>query len=136
MQSNHLTQVELPLKPLDFQVVRNQQSLCAAVALCAAVSGKKDKQIYSALDIDAGHWSRIRKGDAHFPLDKLSTLMDICGNEAPVLWLVHQRGYDVDSLRRRQTETERQLETERAARVAAEQKLEVFKELLRETRPV
>lgn len=132
MQSNNLTQVELPLEPLDFRVVRKQSSLCSAVALCAAVSGKPDKQIYSELGIDPGHWSRIRKGDAHFPLDKLSDLMDICGNEAPLLWLAHHRGYDVDSMHRRQTETERQLEAERAARIEAEQKLELLKEVLRD----
>lgn len=34
--------------------------------------------------------------------------MDACGNDAPVLWMLHQRAYDLSSLRRTETETERQ----------------------------
>lgn len=35
--------------------------------------------------------------------------MDACGNDAPLLWMLHARGYDLSSLRRRETETERRL---------------------------
>jgi hypothetical protein len=85
-----------------------QPSLLSAVKLAVSLAGfEADKEIYGALGIDAGHWSRIHRGEAHFPIDKLSALMDLCGNEAPLLWLTHNRGYDVGSLRKRETETER-----------------------------
>ena len=56
--------------------------------------------------------------------------MDLCGNEAPLLWLVHARGYDVSVLRKRETETERslravreELERERLKNVALREAL-------------
>ena len=35
--------------------------------------------------------------------------MDRCGNDVPVLWMLHERGYDLNSLRRRETQLEAQL---------------------------
>lgn len=58
------------------------------------------------LGIDAGHWSRIMKGDANFPQDKLCELMDICGNEAPLIWLCDVRGYE---LKKKESEMEKEL---------------------------
>ena len=34
--------------------------------------------------------------------------MDRCGNDAPVLWMLGDRGYDLHSVRRLETETERE----------------------------
>lgn len=99
--------------PLD--LVIRQTSFAAAIALCVQVSGLEEKEVYMSLDIDPGHWTRIMKGDAHFPVNKLTTLMELCGNEAPVLWLVHAQGYDPNSMRKRETETEKRLrETQEA----------------------
>lgn len=124
---------ELPLarKPnvvaVPLELVRRQPTMTSAIALCVQLSGLEDKEVYLSLDIDPGHWSRIMKGDAHFPVNKLSLLMDLCGNEAPLIWMVHHRGYDVPSLRKRESETEMRLrlaeeriaELEREARVKA-----------------
>lgn len=131
MKSNIMTgvadpQASLPLKRpvqvIDPALVLAQPTLLGAVKLCISMGGfEADKQVYGELGIDAGHWSRILRGDAHFPLDKLMPLMDLCGNEAPLIWLVHRCGYEPRSLRKRETETERalreaneQLEAERA----------------------
>lgn len=101
--------------PLD--IVTRQPSLSKVNALCIQFSGLLDKEILLALDIDAGHWSRIVKGDAHFPTNRLSDLMDICGNDAPLMWLAHARGYGLVVLRteseRRAEEAERRLAEER-----------------------
>lgn len=101
--------------PLD--IVTRQPSLSKAIALCIQFSGLLDKEILLALGIDAGHWSRIVKGDAHFPTNRLSDLMDICGNDAPLMWLAHARGYGLVVLRteseRRAEEAERRLAEER-----------------------
>jgi hypothetical protein len=95
---------------VDHAIVAAQPTLLAAIKLCISLGGfAADKQVYGALDIDAGHWSRILRGDAHFPVDRLACLMDLCGNEAPLLWLVHARGYETAQLRKRETETERSL---------------------------
>ena len=99
-----------PMQTVDAELVRRQPSLLAAIKLCISLAGfNSDKAVYIALDIDAAHWSRICKGEAHFPIDNLSRLMDLCGNEAPLLWLLEARGYDVGSLRKHETQLQRQL---------------------------
>lgn len=113
--------VEVP-----FDLVMKQRSFSAAIALCVQVTGREDKEIYLSLGIDPGHWSRILKGDAHFPVDKLGALMDLCGNEAPLVWLAHSRGYELRPL---ETELERRLRqtTERAEK--AEDRLRYLEDL-------
>lgn len=94
---------------VSLSLVTRQKTMCGAIALCVQLSGLDDKEVYMTLGIDAGHWTRIMKGDAHFPVNKLDELMDLCGNESPLLWLAHCRGYDTESLRKRETETEQRL---------------------------
>lgn len=118
------------VSPIDHGLVASQPSLLSAIKLCISVAGFDcDKQVYGALDIDAGHWSRIHRGEAHFPTDKLIALMELCGNEAPLMWLLHHRGYDLHSLRKRESETEAQLRLEREARLEAEKKLAYLESL-------
>ena len=119
MKSNVLQSMDRPQLPLrlvraaqaiDTALVVAQPSLLAAIKLCISLGGfEADKQVYGALEIDASHWTRIHRGEAHFPVDKLPALMDLCGNEAPLIWLAYSRGYDTTSLRKRETETERAL---------------------------
>lgn len=111
-----LADPQLPLRlvrtvqAVDPALVIAQPSMLAAIKLCISLGGfEADKQVYAELEIDPGHWSRIHRGEAHFPVDKLPALMDLCGNEAPLIWLTHSRGYDTASLRKRETETERAL---------------------------
>ena len=100
MQSNLLTPVEQQELALVREVnveialetIMRQKSLLSAVSLCISASGLQDKEVYLSLEIDAGHWSRIMKGDAHFPLNKLGELMNLCGNEAPLIWLARSKG--------------------------------------------
>lgn len=99
---------------VDQRVVFARPSLSEAIALCVQVSGLEEKEVYLSLEIDAGHWTRIMKGDAHFPVNKLNNLMDLCGNEAPLMWLANSRGYGLVVLK---TEAERRAElAERALR--------------------
>jgi hypothetical protein len=88
------------------EIIVAQPSLLAAVNLCISASGLEDKEIYLSLEIDAGHFSKIRKGDAHFPTDKLDALCDLCGNEAPLQWWANKRGYGLVMLK---SESERLL---------------------------
>lgn len=105
-------QMDIPL-----ELVLKQSTLAGAVALCVQLSGLDDKEIYLSLGIDAGHWTRIMKGDAHFPLNKLNDLCTMCGNEAPLQWWAHSRGYGLVMLQseaeRRADEAIAELEKER-----------------------
>lgn len=101
--------------PVD--VVAKQKTFLGAVNLCITESGLEDKEIYLALDIDAGHFSHLRKGEGHFPINKLNDLCDLCGNEAPLQWFAHSRDYGLVMLQseaeRRAEELEKQLADER-----------------------
>ena len=88
-------------------LIERQASLLGAINLCIQLSGLDDKELYMTLGIDAGHWSRIMKGDAHFPVNKLDELMTLCGNESPLRWMAHKRGYGLHLLK---TEAERRIE--------------------------
>lgn len=117
---------------VDPALVTAQPSFLGAIKLCISLAGfDADKQVYGELGIDAGHWSRILRGEAHFPVDKLTNLMELCGNEAPLLWFVHARGYDPHSLRKLETETERQLREANEALDAERNKVRVLTAALR-----
>lgn len=121
-----------PIRSVDVALVVSQPSLLSAVKLCIALGGfTTDKQLYLDLEIDAGHWTRVMRGEAHFPIDKLGLLMDLCGNEAPLIWLLHSRGYDVASLRKRETETERELRQAREDLARERLKNEALREAFR-----
>lgn len=135
MKSNNLSVVDgqepipmsMPSQAIDNSAVFKQPSLLAAVKYCISCSGiDDDKQIYMTLAIDPGHWSRILKGDAHFPLNKLGALMDFCGNEAPLIWLADVRGYE---LQKKESEIELELKRERKAREEAENRAAILEEL-------
>lgn len=99
----------VPMREIDLRLIRQQPSMLSAIKLCISMGGfEADKEVYRSLGIDAGHWSRIHRGEAHFPIDKLTALMDLCSNEAPLLWLVDSRGYDLTSMRKRETDLEKQ----------------------------
>lgn len=109
------------------ELVRRQPSLSAAVALCISLSGLEDKEIYIPLEIDPGHWTRIKKGEAHFPLDKLNLLMELCGNQAPLLWLADSNGYALVLLK---SELERRLEETELALQKSREREELMRDLL------
>lgn len=69
---------------IDWRVIRMCQDEMDAINLCIDLSRLKDEFIAAKLGIDKGHWSRIRKGMAHFPTAKRLDLMYLCGNWAPI----------------------------------------------------
>lgn len=108
MSSKKLTKLEHPELPLarqanvmeaPLELVARKQTFLSAIVLCVQLSGLDDKEIYMSLGIDAGHWSRIMKGDAHFPVDKIDMLMTMCGNEVPLQWMAQKRGYQLVMLK-------------------------------------
>ena len=95
---------EIPRKP----------TLGKALEYCAELAGYSyDKQIEQALNkhgchIDKTQLSRWQQGSEGIKWEKLSALMDVCGNDAPLFWMLHQRGYDLHTLRKLETEFQRQ----------------------------
>lgn len=104
--------------------VARKPSLGAAIELCAELGGYAlDKQLQTELEVDKGQFSRWQSGTEGIRWCKFNRLMDLCGNEAPLMWMLYQRGYDLHSLRKRESETARELRIKREARQDAEKKL-------------
>jgi predicted XRE-type DNA-binding protein len=90
-------QPERPEVSHDFIVTRS--SMRKAIQLAIDVCGLEDKQIAGSLGIDVAQWSRIKTGNAWFPQDRLVEFMKLVGNDIPLIWLAHQRGYELRPLR-------------------------------------
>lgn len=113
--------VRRPKIAIDPSVIPSIKSLQHAIAKCAELVGSIDKTVAIDTGIDAPTWARIKQGEAGIKGDFLDRLMDACGNELPLLWLLHSRGYDPASLRRYETDVERE-NRELREQLAAERK--------------
>lgn len=98
-----------PAVQVDLADVRKQPSGAASIALCGTKSGKLDKVIAADIGAQEAVWSRAQTTGKGLNLEQLSLLMDSCGNEAPLQWLLLHRNYDPRSLRKLETDTERRL---------------------------
>jgi hypothetical protein len=103
-------QPSLPLGRVTPDEVARKRTFGDAIGLSAEVAGYDlDKQASTDIAMDKGQWSRIKSGQEGIKWERLERFLDAMGNDIPLLWMLHQRGYDVLSLRKRETETERQL---------------------------
>ena len=126
--------IKRPPVPVDFDSLPTIQTFAHAVAKCPEIAGAQDKVVALDTQIDAPTWARIKNGEAGVKGDFLERLMDAYGNDLPLFWLALRRGYDPRSLRRLETEVERELRAERDRRIAAEDELATIKKFVKETR--
>ena len=92
------------------EMIRKQRSSGAAFSLACTVSGLDDKEIYLSLGIDAGHFSRIKKGDNGFPPDRLAEFCALVNNTIYPEWIAYQVGSTLVLIK---SEAERRAEVER-----------------------
>lgn len=102
-----MSQIGIPVEVTPQEVVR-EKTLGGAIGLCAKAAGFEGKQVQEELKLDKAQFSRWEGGSEGVMWPKFVALMDLCGNDAPLLWMVHARGYDLHSMRRLETETERE----------------------------
>lgn len=125
-------QLSLPRDPVkvDAATIAGIQSMTRAIVLCAELAGLvNSKDQARAIGIDATQWSVIKDGGGkYFPQDKYLTMFEEFGNEVPLMYLLYQRGYDLASLRKRESETERALRVEREAHAETRLKLAVIED--------
>jgi hypothetical protein len=91
------------------QEIAREHSLGGAINLCAKAAGLAPKEVQDGLHSDRSQFSRWTDDKEGTLWAKLAALMDLCGNDAPLLWMLQARGYDLSSLRKQETETERLL---------------------------
>ena len=103
-----MNQLSLPVEIRPEEVAR-KGSLGNAIELCAELAGfALDKELQQSIGADKAQFSRWLSGQEGIVWPKFVKLMDVCGNDAPLLWMLHQRGYDLHSVRKTETETEKQ----------------------------
>lgn len=102
------------------ETVRAQKSSAAAFTLACSLSGLEDKEIYLALEIDAGYFSNIKKGKATLQADKIAEFCRVVGNTVYAEWMAFQLGCTLVMVK---SEAERRAEA--AERRASEAELKV-----------
>lgn len=106
-------QAELALtraaNPVDVPVemIRAKRTAGAAFSLACDASGLDDKEIYMALEMDAGTFSRCRKGTNTLAGDVVAKFCTIVGNRIYIEWLAYQIGCGLVMLK---SEAERRAE--------------------------
>lgn len=134
-----MTQLVLPMLntpiPVDLNEIQRQHTGARSIALCAQKSGKLDKILAADIGAQEAVWSRIQTTGKGFSLEQLSLLMDSCGNEAPLHWLLMLRNYDPRSLRKMETDTERRLREAEEQLHAKRMKVRVLTDALRGNAP-
>lgn len=100
-------QVALPVEVSPLEVMR-KPTLGAALDLCLEVAGLEPKQVQGALKLDKAQFSRWQSGQEGVNWPKLVLVMDHCGNDAPLMWMNHQRHYDIGSMRKLENKLERE----------------------------
>lgn len=118
------------------QEITREKTLGGAIGLCAKAAGYEPKEVMDALRVDGksldkAQWSRWESGAEGVIWPKFSALMDFCGNDAPLLWMNAARGYDLSSIRRRETELERDLRVAQEHIARLQQDKRVLTEALR-----
>jgi hypothetical protein len=116
------------------QEVSREASLGGSISLCAKAAGLTPKEVQDALKADRAQFSRWTDDKEGITWSKLSALMDLCGNDAPLFWMLDARGYDLHSLRRKETEVEKQLRLVREELQREKQERAVERRLFTELR--
>lgn len=80
---------------VELKLLGQCETLLQAIHLCVHLSRLPHYAIAEKLGIDRGHWTRMMQGQAHFPTNKLASLMQLCGNYAPLQWLAKATGQEI-----------------------------------------
>lgn len=118
--------VRRPLRTIPEADLAKLSSEARAVKYACENSGLQDKSIAVEIGVDAAVLSKAKAGQARLNDDALDALMDATGIEAPLYALLLRRGYDPRSLRRFESDVERENRElrERLAAVEVEREIE------------
>jgi hypothetical protein len=135
-KSTEVEQLELlptrkPCAPVDRAYVLGLPSLRKVIRYSVSLADLEPKQVYGPLEMDKAIWSRIENGGMSFPADSLSKLAEETQNDAPLVWLAHQRGYELVPLK---SELEQQLEAKDAELTEERRENALLRKLLLERR--
>lgn len=123
--------VRRPLRAIP-QVEWSWQSEAAAICSMIATSGLQEKTIAIECSIDASTLAKVKQGTARPSEDHLEAMMDATGSEAWLFYWLIKRGYDPNSLRRFESDVERENRQLRERLNAMENEREIERRTVRE----
>jgi hypothetical protein len=109
------------------ELIRRQPDSGSAFTLACSSSGLADQTIADFCHIDAGTFSKMKKGLATLQADQWERFNYAVNNRIYPEWCAYQIGCTLVQIK---TETERLLEAERARRIEAEKENVLMKRLL------
>lgn len=94
-------QSELPLTrgakaqafTVPIEMIRALKNPGEAIETARKAAGLDKKEVYLALNIDAGTWSKIEDSTASLPANKVKAFCDEVGNIIYVEWIAYQVGH-------------------------------------------
>lgn len=104
------------------EMVRRQKNAAAALCLACQSSGLEDKEIYGALNIDAGYFSRMKKGEATLQADLVAPFCELVNNRIYPEWVAYSLGCTLVQIKS-EAERRAELAEQRAAALDAENRL-------------
>lgn len=110
------------------------RSEAVAIASMIARSGLQEKTIAIECGIDASTLAKVKQGTARPSEEHLNAMMDATGSEAWLYYWLIKRGYDPRSLRRFESDVERENRELRERMAAMEAEREVELRLYRQLR--
>lgn len=116
------SQVAVPI-----EMIRAKKTAAAAFTLACDASGLDDKEIYIALEIDAGYFSNIKKGKATLQADLIPAFCRLVGNLIYVEWTAYQVHCTLVLIK---TEAERRAEAAEERATAAEAENRLLRQLM------
>lgn len=122
---------ERPIPEADFFKLSSE---AAAVRYCCENSGLQDKTIAAEIHTDAATLSKAKAGQARLSDHQLAALEDLSGLRAVTVANLLMRGLDPRSVRKLETELERENRELREKLAAREIELDLIKRMWREMR--
>ena|ERR1035437_4997837 len=127
-QHHELPLARKPQQPkIPIELIRIQPNSGAAFSLACQASGLDDKEIYLTCGIDAGTFSRIKKGDATLQAADLANFCATVGNRVYPEWQAYQIGCTLTMIR---SESERRADEAELRAKKAEAENTMLKSLL------
>lgn len=130
-----MTQPSLIIKSIPESDWSKLTSEAAGINYAIDACGLQDKSVAIEIGKDNALLSRAKAGQIRLDDASLHALMDCTGCEAPLYAMLLRRGYDPRSLRKLETETERQLREANERVTALENDKRVLIEALRGVTP-
>jgi len=88
------------LKEPDLAYLMSLPNARRALRYSLSLADLEPKQVYPLLGKDKATWSRYEAGNIDFPVTLIQPLKTIVQNDAVLLWLNHQSGWDIRSMKR------------------------------------